>query len=119
LEATLHSNIARESNTGTLVDYVDVPIMNEDGHGPEFYNPDRPSSDSINDLYDGYVLTVNNFYTPKTYEYTDLSMLELQFWFKNRYGVKTPIFYIFNDKDHDVFASHFLLFKIECELLTI
>jgi hypothetical protein len=118
LEATLHSNIARESNTGILIEpFPGIPEIGEDPAGPDFYNPDRPSTGSINDLYDGYVLTVNNFYTPKTYEYTDLTMTELTFWFKNRYGVEIPIFYVYTNSDERV--SHFLMFKIECELLTI
>jgi hypothetical protein len=118
LEATLHSNIARESNTGILIEpYPDVPVLPPTPVPPVFYNPEGPSSENINELYDGYVLTVNNFYTPKTYEHTDPTLIELQFWFKNRYGVRLPVFYVYNEDDNHV--ANFLLFKIECELLTV
>jgi hypothetical protein len=119
LEATIHSNIARDHNTGVLKEpFEDLPPnVVPDGVSPDHWEPSAPSSAGINDLYDNYVLTANNFYTPKTYEYNDTTITEIKFWFKNRYGVSIPIFYVYNYDGG--FLSSFLLFKIEMELMTI
>jgi hypothetical protein len=84
--------------------------------GKQLWLETGPFSGTICDIYDQYVLTVNNFYTPKLYEYTDPTISEIQFWFKNRYGVKLPIFHLIK-KDTDLY-SPMLLFKIEMELIT-
>jgi hypothetical protein len=119
MEATLHSNVVGNNNTGTLVDpSPELP----DAAGPPkpgMWIPSGPASGDINDLYNQYVLTANNFYTPKTYEYTDNSLQELRFWFKNRYGAILPVYYIFHDPDNTLIYATFLLFKIEIELLTV
>jgi hypothetical protein len=120
LAATLHSNVVGNNNTGTLVDpNPDLP----DQAGPEdpnLWSPTGPSDGDINNIYHQYVLTANNFYTPKTYEYTDPSIQELRFWFKNRYGVVVPIYYIRHyAEDNARWFATFLLFKIEIELLTV
>jgi hypothetical protein len=120
LESTLHSNIVGSTNTGILIDpYPNLP----DADGPNIKDqwiPQGPFSGGINDIYDQYVLTANNFYTPKTYEYTEGIDKNgtLRFWFKNKYGVTIPIFYVCH-VDETVFYSSFLLFKIEMELLTL
>jgi hypothetical protein len=119
LEATLHSNIAENSNAGVLVDpSPDLPP------GPTVkpgeWQAEGPFTGDINQIYDQYVLTTNNFYTPKTYEYTDKSILEARFWFKNRYGMTIPIYYVYHDTTSEGwFYTNFLIFKIEMELLTI
>jgi hypothetical protein len=122
LELTLHSNVAKDNNTGTLLEpYPLVPeVWETHNKSPDKWLPTVSAKDNINDIYEGYVLIANNFYIPKTYEYTDMTMTELKFWFKNRYGVTVPIFYVFfEQEDHNEFFANFLLFKIECELLTI
>jgi hypothetical protein len=117
LEATIHSNIARESNSGTLLEPVqNVPVTQK--LNDYIYIPTWGANELINELYDGYVLTANNFYTPKLYEYTNPAITELSFWFKNRYGTKIPIFYV-HDGNSEEPLCNFLLFKIECELITL
>jgi hypothetical protein len=52
----------------------------------------------------------------------------IEFWFKNRYGNTIPIYYIKKEPDTDADGEPvenpatryvFLMFKIECELLTL
>jgi hypothetical protein len=106
LEATIHCNLARDANTRTLAEpYVNVPES-------------KGSNELINEVYDGYVSTVNNFYTPKVYEYKYPAMIDLCFWFKNKHGSKIPIFYV-QDSDTEDIDVCFLLFKIEYELITV
>jgi hypothetical protein len=122
LEATLHSDIAKNTNTGSIIDPIpDLPAAPGNTEGADWaqdmWVETGPFSGTIDDMYDQYVLTVNNFYTPKLYEYTDPTIQEIRFWFKNRYGVRLPIFQLVK-KDIDNFYSFVLLFKIEMELIT-
>jgi hypothetical protein len=122
LEATIHSNITKDGNTGLIIEPLEnlPPAERDPGISPDYWEPTGPFSGTVNDIYENYVLTANNFYTPKTYEYTDTSITEVKFWFKNRYGVKIPIFYVYNPENGGTdFMSTFLIFKIELELMTI
>jgi hypothetical protein len=90
------------------------------------YDPTFPFPSSLGELYDDYILTANNFYCPKTYEYNNTAMTHLTFYFRNCHGVKLPIFYVFNygytDENNHVVQYNegsFLWFKIECELITL
>jgi hypothetical protein len=122
LEATLHSDIAKDTNTGIIVDPLPnlpaAPGPDETAiWGKKSWWETGPFSGTINDIYDQYILTVNNFYTPKLYEYTDPTIQEIRFWFKNRYGVRMPIFYLIKNDANDLLSA-MLLFKIEMELIT-
>jgi hypothetical protein len=91
VEATLHSNIARYSNTGTLIEPFEY-VPEVDFVNANVYDPTWGAHELINELYDGYILIANNFCMPKVYVYNGNS--------------QNPL-------------CNFLLFKIECELMTI
>jgi hypothetical protein len=136
LQATIHSNVAISSNTGRIIDEIPKPVNPHQGYpinnsDPEtFWIPEAPipMNSTTDDVYSGYVSTVNNFYNVKTYEYTDPSLMYLEFWFKNRHGNTIPIYYIKQEHavgdDGELLPNQmiryvFLMFKIECELLTL
>jgi hypothetical protein len=134
LQATIHSNIALYSNTGRIIDEIPKPVNphyenpTNDDNPETFWIPEAPLklNSNTDDIYGSYVSTVNNFYNVKTYEYTDPAITHLEFWFKNRYGNTIPIYYIKKDVQYEegieVGANYryvFLMFKIECELLTL
>jgi hypothetical protein len=119
LETTIQCNLARDVNTGILIEPFNDILETSNPTGLDnVYSPSYNSKELINELYDGYVLTVNNFYTPKIYEYTDPAINELHFWFKSKYGTKIPIFYVHAADTEDI-DVRFLLFKIECELINL
>jgi hypothetical protein len=112
----IQTGIAKNTNSGLIIDSLpDLPAAPGNSE-PQYWLETGPFSGTINDIYDQYVLTVNNFYTQKLYEYTDPTIQEIRFWFKNRYGVRLPIFHLVK-KDTDLYST-MLLFKIEMELIT-
>jgi hypothetical protein len=63
LELTLHSNVAKDNYTGTLLEpYPLVPeVWDTHNKSPDKWLPTVPAKDNINNIFEGYVLTANNF----------------------------------------------------------
>jgi hypothetical protein len=112
LHTTIHSNIAAFANSGSNLNTIsDENII---GHS------------AVIDTYQNYIMTGNNYFTPKSYEIYDTTVRTLDFWFKDYEGHSLPIFQLkknFNnpyDNDNpDTIEINQLVFKIEGEILII
>jgi hypothetical protein len=52
-----------------------------------FETPDIHENETI----DCYMMTVNNYYSPKIYDVTDSNLQFISIWFKDSYGNRVPI----------------------------
>jgi hypothetical protein len=136
LHTTIHSDIARNSNNGIMINKIDEGTAPTDPSFADLYKLRRG--------YDDYVMVCNNFFSPKIYEITDPSLKVLKLSFVDNKGMTQPVFSlarrtynalvdggtIVDDaeigdyQEGEVIECHettmeTLIFKIECELIVL
>jgi hypothetical protein len=74
---SVHSNIARDETEHMASFYPQVISPEPDIHE--------------NEVVDCFMMIVNNYYTPKIYDVTDLNLQTISIWFKDSYGNRVPI----------------------------
>jgi hypothetical protein len=76
-------------------------------------------------VYDGFMMTTNNYYFPKVYDLTHADIKEIKIWFRDGFGEIIPIIKSYrtaemsNDMELDDYEKLQAVFKIECELAIV
>jgi hypothetical protein len=102
---TVHSNIARDNTE----------------HPPSFY-PEAPKSGielHENESVDCFMMTTNNYNTPKIYDLTNSDLQDITIWFKDSYRQLITIRGAYSSDGGYLDGIYQTVFKIECELAVI
>jgi hypothetical protein len=100
---TVHSNIARDDTEHLREIYsvgdgvIDVQLQKQSSN-PNLRN---------------YMMTVNNFYTPKIYDVSEMNASEIELWFNDAHGQQIPIRSVHGEEYDQA------VFKLEIELAII
>jgi hypothetical protein len=97
---TVHSNITRDNSE----------------HLPSTYEDRERPAQNESEASEGFMMIVNNYYTPKIYDLTYFDEKSINIWFKDAYGqiipVRTPY-----STDHGTWDEIYqAIFNIECEI---
>jgi hypothetical protein len=98
---TVHSNIVRDDTANMRVKYA--------GENDKF---------AISTKNDDYMMTVNNFYTPKMYDVTNANLSKIRIWFYDATGSSIALRTSYSGQGFldEIYQA---VFKIECELAII
>jgi hypothetical protein len=86
---------------------------------PSYYSQRYSSEPDIheNEMIDCYMMTVNNYYSPKIYDVSDSNLQFISIWFKDSYGNRVPIRTSYTGPGGEILEEiHQAVFKIECEI---
>jgi hypothetical protein len=99
---TVNSNIVRDDTTNMRTKYDEE--LNEA---------------AISHENESYMMTVNNFYSPKIYDVTNSNLTKIKVWFNDATGTVIPIRTSYTGTAGYLQEIYQAVFKIECELAII
>jgi hypothetical protein len=105
---TVHSNIAH-NDTVSLREIYSVGDRATD---------ELLQRQSSNPNLGNYMMTVNNFYTPKIYDLSEMNVSEIELWFNDAHGQQIPIRKVYGLPLQGIEYDQ-AVFKLELELATI